>query len=144
MSIEFGQQRKVFQMPLVSCRRRRNEPALSTLKRVEAPLVLRCEKKPEDGSMEGVKCLPFNYSDREMRSIPNFEKDLLDEKQKKFAQGEIPTQTGKVRIWKGGYEKRYSNTWEAELKKALEKTKLSMKDMIDHMISESEKVMYMM
>ena len=66
MSIEFGQQRKVFQMPLVSCRRRRNEPALSTLKRVEAPLVLRCEKK------RGVKCLPFNYSDREMRSIPNF------------------------------------------------------------------------
>ena len=95
----------------------------------------------EDGiTMEGVKCLPFNYSDREMRSIPNFEKDLLEEKNKKLALGEIPTPSGKASIWKGGYEKRYPNTWEAEVKKTVEKTKLSMKDMIDHMISESEKV----
>lgn len=97
----------------------------------------------EDGTFEGVKCFPFNYSDREMRSIPNFEKDLLEEKNKKLALGKIKTPSGRESVWKGGYETRYGVIWEAELKKAVEKTKLSMKDMIDHMISESEKVLFL-
>ena len=71
----------------------------------------------------------------------NFKKDLQDENKKKKELGDIPTKTGKVCIWKGGYEKRYGDRWKAELKTAVEKTKLSMKDMIDHMISESKKVL---
>ena len=64
-------------------------------------------RKSPDGVMEGVKCLPFNYSDHEMRSIPNFKKDLQDENKKKKELGDIPTKTGKVSIWKGGYVQRY-------------------------------------
>ena len=101
-------------------------------------------RKRHDGTFEGVKCLPFNYSDREMRSIPNFEKDLLEEKNKKLALGEIKTPSGRESVWKGGYEKRYGSSWESELKTAVEKTKLSMKDMIDHMIAESEKVLLLL
>ena len=106
-------------------------------------------RKKLDGTMEGVKCTPYNYTGKTVRSIPDFQKDH-EEMRDKDAEGEIPTKTGRVSIWKGGYPGRAQNPkeydifgddrWKDEVLKAISNTKCSVKDMIDHIISESKKV----
>ena len=104
-------------------------------------------RKEADGTLVGVKCTPFNYTGRVIRSMPNYEKDLKDEMNDKFVKGEIPTKTGKDSIWKGGYLGRYppakfgDDRWKDEVEKAISNTKCIIKHMIITLLLNLKKYM---
>jgi hypothetical protein len=86
------------------------------------------------GEKEGVRVKPFNYTGRK----------VITEKAFQLA---VKLELGRVRplkgCWKGvnyGYQERYVNTWEAEVRKEVSKTLCSINDIIDHVIKESTEV----
>jgi len=90
-------------------------------------------RKQSDGSMEGVKCKPFNYSNRKVVSYKDYKKEMQDEL--------VRVLTLK-RKWEGGggYEARYGANWEQELKKKVDIKYCCINDLIDHVILESERI----
>ena len=84
----------------------------------------------------GVKAAPFNYSSRLVVGVKAYD-------------GHVTAELNRVKVLKGvwgaegaGYVERYSNNgdWQVEVKKVVDKKYCSIKELIDHIISESKKL----
>jgi len=103
---------------------------------------------------KGIKCIPWNYSETMVQSIPKWREALKAEMNDKKLKGLIPTPTGNDNCWcyKGeyGYEARAKNPiykekfgddrWKLEVEKAISGTKSNVKDLIDHINAESKRI----
>jgi len=82
----------------------------------------------------GMKAAPFTYTNRLVVGMKAYE-------------GHVTAELARVRLLKGqwgavgvGYAERYPETWQDEVKKVANKKYCSIKELIDHMISESKKL----
>jgi len=96
--------------------------------------------KNKDGTYKGVRCEPFNYSGKEVVSIPKYSQLKNNELAEKLHEGEKLTPTGKRSVWKGGYKERYGDSWEYQLEREINKKVCVVTKLIDHIIFESKLV----
>ena len=87
-----------------------------------------------NGVKEGVRAVPFNYTGRKVISESAFQLVMNVEAARVL----------KLKgMWGGavcGYKEKYGVHWEVMLRKSVDKTLCSIKDIVDHVITESERV----
>ena len=90
-------------------------------------------KNSDTGEMEGVKCKPFSYLGRTVIGVSSYKKEM---------EAENNRVRGLLGVWKGkdSYALRYGDRADVELKKTVDKKWCCIIDIIDHVISESNKV----
>ena len=91
-------------------------------------------KKKSDGSFEGVRMQPFTYTDRLVVGVKAYNAALQAERLK------VKPLEGQWGAIGDGYEERYQEIWQVELKKAVDKKWCCVTDIMDHMITETSKV----
>ena len=80
----------------------------------------------------------FNYTSRLVVGFARYDTEIKKELSKKLKEGEIPTKVlQNDSYWKGGYKARYPDTWEEVVKNAVDKSFCCVKELIDHIWSES-------
>lgn len=97
-------------------------------------------KLTPEGTLKGVKLPVFDYTGKEVVSMPKWEKMFEMERSAKIALGNQPTPTGKESIWKGGYEARYGERWRDVCSKAVGSSYCNVQDLITYMVRESKKL----
>jgi len=82
----------------------------------------------------GSKAVPFDYTNRKVVGMKAYD-------------GHVAAELERVRPLRGlwgvagaGYAERYKDTWQDEVKKTVNKDHCSIKELIDHMVSESNKL----
>ena len=87
-----------------------------------------------DGIKEGVCCQPFNYTDRTVCSIEDYDAAL------KAEYNRVLPLKGKWLKDKIGYFEIYGENWMKELKSQVDKKLCCISDLMDHVVSESKAV----
>ena len=87
-----------------------------------------------NGVKEGVRAVPFNYTGRKFISESAFQLAMNVEAARVL---KLKGMWGEEEC---GYKEKYGVHWEVMLRKAVDKTLCSIKDIVDHVIAESERV----
>jgi hypothetical protein len=82
----------------------------------------------------------YDYTDREVVSIPKFKALIQAEYADKIVIGDQSTKSGKISIWKGGYQQRYGDAAEEECMKVISRKYCCVTNLIDYMVSEAKKL----
>ena len=93
-----------------------------------------CIKKRPDGSFEGCKADPYGYTGSKVVGPARYEEEYSQEYERVLLLGGC---------WGGpscGYQQRYGDNWEEELKKAVDKKHRNINDIIDWAIDEGNRL----
>ena len=91
-------------------------------------------KQLVDGTKVGARTSVFNYTERKVVGVKNYNTAI---------KAELKRVSPLLGVWRHadyGYEERYPLTWEAEVKKVVDKKLCNIKDIIDFMIREGNKI----
>ena len=91
-------------------------------------------RKKEDGTYEGVKAPVFNYTGRQVVSMSGYNTAVKQELKR------VMELRGVWRTEGYGYQQRYPDTWEAEVRAKVDQKLCNVKDLIDHVITESSAI----
>ena len=89
---------------------------------------------------KGITCIPWNYSETMVQSIPKWREALKAEMNDKKLKGLIPTPTANDNSWCYKGEYGFEARWKLEVEKAISGTKSNVEDLIDHIIAESKRI----
>ena len=93
-------------------------------------------RKNSDGSTEGVKCNPFNYSNRKVVSYKDYQVQINIELDRVLHLKNTSRGMGKGI----GYKDKYPDTWQQEVNNMINKKYCCINDLIDHVIKESNRI----
>ena len=91
-------------------------------------------RKKEDGTVEGVRLNPFNYTGRTVVGVKTFES------YKKIERERVKQSKGCWGKEGQGYEHQYGDNWEAELVKAVSKEYCCITELMDSVVTEAKRV----
>ena len=99
-----------------------------------------CMIKESDGTVKGVKLRPFDYTNRTLVTVADFDRKKNEMFNNVKLSNNEKTPGGRDKKWKGGYEVRYPDNHEEHLLRDMNLKFCSAKEIIDHMLAEVKRI----
>jgi len=91
-------------------------------------------RKLPDGTFEGVKGIPFNYTGKTVLGLRSYRNEMDKEMYR------VIGLKGQWKNYSNGYKDRYPESWREEVCKAVDKKYCSVSDIMDHVIEQGNNI----